>query len=429
MAKAILLAKDAFGGRTLWLLLTALALITVLFAACGDDDDDAGDDGEGTPASSATPIPDAGEVRILFSTALTGDVAELGTDFLHAAELAADLLVNEKGGFQSGPFAGATLKIEAIDDGVSAEAAAVTGERYVDDEDIFAATGFLGSGLCQAAGQAAARANLVIVCSGGGADFLVTDNDNIYIGQASGETFGWCAADYIANDLGLTRIADISSDFDFIDSFHKGLDDHSAEVGLESVSSQTVQYGEPDYRVVLTNVKDAGPEIVLLGNFDADNGRLVSQAREIGLDVPLMEYIGVGFSNTFVDLAGDNALGFYLSVGADVSPQPDSFTEEVAAEFQSRYGKEFGSVQQAFQSVHAIVLAIEAGAENREQLGQYLERDFGVEGVMGNVGFGANRKLLEARISLVKLNGTTAADQEPVAVCLQKNDGTVERVS
>jgi branched-chain amino acid transport system substrate-binding protein len=269
----------------------------------------------------------------------------------------------------------------------------------------------------------------VIVCSGGGADFLVTENDNIYIGQASGETFGWCAADYIAEDLGLTKIAAINSDFDFISSFSSGLEDHGGELGLENVSTQVVQYGEPDYRVVLTNVAGAEPEIILLGNFDADNGRIVNQARELGIEVPLMEYIGVGYSQTFVDLAGANAEGFYLTVGADVAPEEGSFAADVAAEYKERYGKEFGSVQQAFQSVHSIVLAIEAGAETREQLGEYLERDFEVDGVMGAVGFGANRKLLEARITIAQLNGQTAEDQEAVAVCQQNNDGTVERAS
>ena len=88
-----------------------------------------------------------------------------------------------------------------------------------------------------------------------------------------------------------------------------------------ATASEVVYYGgivqrDPDYKAVLTAIKEKKPDVYFFGGIYPEAGRLVRQAKEIGLSIPMITGDGV-YDPTFVNIAGKAAEGTYVTFGKD----------------------------------------------------------------------------------------------------------------
>ncbi|MCL2694898.1 MAG: ABC transporter substrate-binding protein [Clostridiales bacterium] len=60
------------------------------------------------------------------------------------------------------------------------------------------------------------------------------------------------------------------------------------ETGIEVVGQESYAKGDKDFKAQLTNILAAGPDVVFLPNYYEDNGLIVTQAREIGLNAVML---------------------------------------------------------------------------------------------------------------------------------------------
>ena len=403
--------------------LSAFMALGLLAAACGDDDDSSNSNGsEGTGSGG-----DVEDIRILVTVPLTGDSAETGEDMVHGAELAAEYL-NEQGGVTSGPLKGAQFVIESADDEMSTEASTTLASRYVDDDGIWTMTGFLSSGQAQAAALVANRAGLSVFSSFSCADFLTTEADNIVVVCGSLQNIARAATDFAVTEFDPERVGTIAGDYSFLESYYTGVDEQLKLHEVDLATRQTYPEGTADFSTLLTNLESANIDVILTGAFQADSGRILSQARQAGMDIPYVDFLGEGWGETFFDTAGkaasDNA---YIIDAADTSGEASEFVLDMSKRFQEAYGKRMpGAAMHTFDSVLSIHAAIEAGAESREDLIEFITKAKG-SGLLGPIEFTDELRPVSRVGVMYKVTGTSPDDREIVARYDLRGDETVER--
>jgi branched-chain amino acid transport system substrate-binding protein len=401
------------GRRRFAALLSALALSIAAMAlsACGSSD-------EGGESASGTK-----EIKVLVPAPLTGDYAEEGHDVVNGAKMAAAWL-NEQGGIQKGELKGAKFKIEEADDGLSTEAATTIASKFVEDDSYYALDGFIVSGLTAAAGAVTQRAGLPVFAGYTCADFLIDKADNIIVNCASLSSFGRASTNFVAS-LGTKRFGTIAVDQSINESYYTGIEEEAKASGMEWASKQTFSPDTTNFAPLITNLRKANVDAVMVGALQADAGRILSQMRRQGFDVPFVDFEGVGWGETFLKTAGEAAVGAYaIDTGLVFGAAPTGgFYDEMADRYQKEYGKRMpaGSLH-AFDSIVAIGKAIEAGATKREDLAKYVTKITG-DGLAGELGYNEDLQPKSRTGVITRLTSHTKQEREVEAVYEMKPDG------
>lgn len=368
---------------------------------------------------------DAETITIVVAAPLTGDSAQSGKDMVNGAELAATYL-NEQGGVQSGELKGKTFRIVAVDDQLSTSVATTIAADYASNDEQFALTGFNASGLAQAAGVVLNRSKLCAVVSFAAADFLTDDADNLALVSPSVRAMGRVAVN-VAVTLGAKKVATIAGDYSFLDSYYKGIDAQVDDSSLESVGRQTYSEGTADFSTVLTSIEQEDPDVILSGAFQADAGKIIAQARRMGLEQAVVDFLAEGWSQPFADAAG-SALSEgkqYVIDGSDAYPPAGSLAETIEKLYQDTYGQPMpAGAKTTFDSVLTINAAIEAGATSKHDLLDYLPKAEG-EGVLGPIGFDDDLRPGERYTSVSEVG--PGGEHTKVARYLLVGDSRVER--
>ncbi|MBY4213365.1 ABC transporter substrate-binding protein [Rhodococcus fascians] len=359
---------------------------------------------------------------------LSGSSAESGADMVDGAQLAVDYL-NENGGVAEGPLAGKKFAIEAADDQESTETATTLAARFADDDSLFAMTGFITSGQAQAAGVVANRYNLPIIVSFASADFLTEEADNLVVVSSSVANYARVSADFATTELGAKTVGSVAGDYSFLDSYYEGLDSQLDLTGGQSVSRQTYPAGASDYSTLITNVKNANPDVVMSGAFQSDAGKLATQVRGAGMQQDFVDFLGEGWGSSFADSAGSSIeQGRYFEMSpADKFPEPGSLLEAMDTKFEQQHGKRMPtSAMHTFDSILSISAMIDAGASSKEELLDAAVEARG-DGVLGPIEFTDDLTPKERIGTVALVTGPGSRDRELQARYSMKADGTVEK--
>ena len=106
------------------------------------------------------------------------------------------------------------------------------------------------------------------------------------------------------------------------------------QLGGEVLTEEAYAEKETDFRTVLTNIKGHNPEVLFVPGYYEEVGLIVKQAKELGLDIPVLG--GDGYdSPKLVEIAGEENLNkvFYTN---HYSPEDDA---ENVVEFREAFSK------------------------------------------------------------------------------------------
>ncbi len=153
----------------------------------------------------------------------------------------------------------------------------------------------------------------------------------------------------------------------------------------EIVAESTFIAGDKDYKAALTRFKDLDYDLIVMPGYYTETGIITKQAREMGIDKPILG--PDGFSDaTFVKLSDKkNATDVYYVSGYSTKIN----LNDKAADFIKNYKKEYGEEPNmfaalAYDSVYMVAEASKGTSDSTEiakNLGQL--KDFeGVTGVM-----------------------------------------------
>ncbi|HEV2754587.1 MAG TPA: branched-chain amino acid ABC transporter substrate-binding protein [Actinomycetota bacterium] len=309
--------------RSKWLMLVAmLSALSLVAAACGGDDgdDETGGGGDGEQQDCTWVIGTMG--------ALSGDFASLGKPISEGVEYAVNQ-ANEEGELPC------ELELQSEDSQGDPTQAPALAEKLIGTENlIFCACPYF-SGETLATGAIFGSAGVAI--SGTGTNETIDEQDppfeTWHRAVAPDNIQAEVAAEYISS-LTDGTVAVVHDNQDY----SKGLADAVAEnLGDAAEGPFIINPEEPDFSAVVSQVKNANPEVVFYGGYTPEAGPLLKQLREAGVDATFVSDDG-SKDPTFGELAGEeNAEGALVTC-----PCADPLKIDAAAEFVEGMRAEFG---------------------------------------------------------------------------------------
>lgn len=376
----------------------ASALLTGVLAGCGSDDEGSSSDG-------------GGEIKIGGNLELSGQVATYGSSINDGAKLAIKE-INDAGGIN-----GKKINYVAVDNKSDSGEATSVALRLAEQEKVVAMLAPATSGNTNATVQIANAQKVPIVTGSGTAENITVDEKSKKVNDYAFRTCfidpfqGIVAANFATNNLKAKNVAiyaDSSSDYakGLAAAFKEQIEKNGGKVIIE----EAYVAKDVDFKSTLTNIKSENPDFVFIPGYYEEVGLIVKQAREIGIDVPLMGADGWD-SPKIVTLAGAEALNNTFITNHYSSNDPDQKIQDFVAAFE----KEYSEAPNAF---HAL------GYDSIYFLKDAIER------VDGEITGEAIQKALAATKDLSLVTGTFTVDKNhnPVksATVLEFVDGKQE---
>ena len=273
---------------------------------------------------------EAGQIKIAAVAPLTGSQAKIGTDMVRGTEIAIEEW-NARGG-----VLGKQIALLKGDDEASPKQATSVARDMV-DQGVVGVIGHFNSG-CTIPASEVYNESHVICITPSATNPLVTDRGFRGVFRVCGrdDQQGGSAAKFAVENLHVKRVAILHDKTTYgqglADEFKKGLQAR----GIEAVYYGGVPKEETDFRAVVTAIKDTNPDLWYFGGVYDQGGPLINQARQVGLNVPLMSGDAL-IDKEFIKTAGANGEGTYLTFGPDPKTVPSA--KEFLAAYQSKYGE------------------------------------------------------------------------------------------
>ncbi len=350
--------KKSISRRQFLAVVGAAAAVGAL-SACGSSSSSSTAASTSTSSSSAA-SGDAINVGLL--APLTGDVSVYGTAVANGANLCIKQ-INEAGGIN-----GKQINVIQMDEQGDATQAVNCFTQMV-DEGITALIGDVTTTPTLAVVAESQDYNMPMVTASATAEAVTYDaeTDTVYA-NVFRTTFtdpfqGVKMADYAADKLGYTKAAVIYQiGADYNEGLAANFEDEFTAKGGEIVASETYSDGDVDFRTQLTTILAAAPEVVYCPNYYEDVGQILSQAADVGLDVPFLG--GDGWDGVTEYATAEQLDGCYFCANYATGSNPD-FESAYEAEYGSSYPNGFAPLgyDAALVVCEGLKAAEEAGLE------------------------------------------------------------------
>lgn len=305
----------------------------------------------------ALPAFAADTIKIGEIATVTGDFAAYGVAEVEAVKMAVSE-INAKGG-----VLGKKLEVVMYDCRTRNEDMVNAARRLVQQDKVVAVIGPSGSGLCIAASPVFNQGKVPHIGT-------LPTNPNVTVdekGKVKPYNFRICFLDpyqgkilavFAANDLKAKKAAilyDVSSDYShglrefFTKSFKAA--------GGKIVADEGHRGEDVDFRAQLTKIKQSNPDVLVLPTMGKCTPLSVKQAREIGIDVPIIG--GDGYGDFMWEITGKEAMKntFWVSHVAKEDPALKEFFEKYKKQAGTEC-QEFMNAVMAYDSVYWLADAI-----------------------------------------------------------------------
>ena len=389
-------------------------VVAVSLAACGGDGETA-DVPDIDESVSARPViePEGGVLgltgeRILFgqSAALSGPAKELGRN-MRLGILAAFDEVNSAGGVH-----GRVLELQSLDDAYEPEDAIVMTRHLIEQEQVFALIGAVGTPTSRSATPIARNAGVPYIAPFTGAAFLRDDEwDNIINLRASynQETEEMVAR--LTEDLGITRISVMYQNDSFGRAGFRGTVAALERRDMELTSIGIYPRNTTAVKTALLDLRQGDPEAVIMIGAYEPVARLILWARRTGMDAVFMTVSFVG-SNALAQELGPDGAGVLVT---QVVPFPEDDSLPVVLSYLDALANHDPEAEPGFVSLEGylagrmVIAALqECGTEVDRSclLDQLIDRgDFDIDGFKLQFGDGDNQGSDEVFLTVIGSDG------------------------
>ena len=407
---------------TLLMLLLAMALV-----ACGGSGDDAEPEADSGDTAAETGDEEMAEdeamdelvcddaigcvsigpddpIRIASALVITGPNESLGLDSQHGVEIAiAD----------RGEINGHAVELQAEDDGCSAEGGQTAGQKIASDPSIVGVIGTSCSGAGVPMSQIVCAEGIAMISPSNTAPVL-TDPEtrqSCYFRTAHNDKVqGRAMAEYVFNELGLTKAAVIHDGDPYTEGLASVFADSFAELGGEVVAFEAEAADATNVEPLLTSIAASGPEIIYYPVFIPLGSLITKTAKEIdGLEGVVLAAADGVQSPDFIEASGDAVEGMYVS-GPDLGFGNDIYTTFLET-YQSEYGTEPTAPfhAHAYDATNMLMNAIEAVAQvgadgslliGRQALLDQIAATSGMAGITGTITCDENGDCADPKIAV-----------------------------
>ncbi|NLW08030.1 MAG: ABC transporter substrate-binding protein [Clostridia bacterium] len=360
-----------------------MLLVAVLVVGCGQSQPAEQAQGEGEAAAE--------EINIGVNYELTGPVATYGTNTKNGILLAFEE-INAKGGVLDGK----KINPIVLDNGSKKEEAMSVAAKLIDVNKVVALLGPATTGNTLAAIPVATDNKIPLLTTSATAPDITVDastqkvREYVFRNCFTDPPQGIAGANFAYNTLGARKAAIF---FDNTNDYSKGLyqvfKDEFTKLGGKVVAEESFLEGDQDFRPGLTRFINAGVDMVYVPAYYEQVGKIVNQARELGLNVPMVGADGWD-SPELANFAGgaENLKDTYFTnhySSNDPSPKVQDFVNA----YKEKYGAEPDSFAAlGYDAAYLLADAINrAGKAEPEAIRQALEDTKEFDGVTGKMSY------------------------------------------
>lgn len=303
---------------------TAVLAMSVLVSGCGGSEDD------------------ANKIKLGVVSEMTGANATYGNSIVNGIQLAVKEQ-NAKGGLLN-----KQIEIVVADDKSEPAEAANAMSKLINQDNVKAVMGIFPSSNAIAAANVSESSKIPFLAIGA-TNPKVTVNDD---GTVKPHTFRVCfidpfqgtvGANFVYNELGAkTAAIYIDNSSDYAKGLAAAFKDAYTASGGAVIDEESYLQKDTDFKSVLTKIKAAAPDVVYVPGYYEEVGKIIKQARELGINIPFVG--GDGWdSPKLAEIAGSEALNntyFTNHYSVDSS-------DETSKAFVENYNKEYGQTPDA----------------------------------------------------------------------------------
>lgn len=342
---------------------------------------------------------------------LTGDTANFGISSVNGIQMAKDE-VNAAGGIN-----GKQIELLVQDDRSDASEAATIVTKFVTQDQVHAILGEVASSRSIAAAPIAQNAKIPMLTPSSTNPEVTKKGDYIFRSCFIDPVQGAAIAQFAAKSLNAKRGAlMVDRKNDYSTGLEKVINEVFTRLGGQIVITQSYQAQDQDFNAQITSIKGANPDVVFVPGYYGDVGLFAKQARDKGLNVPLVG--GDGWDSAQLYAIGGSALnGSYFT--NHYSPYD---TDPKVQKFVNAYKARYGAVPDAlaataYDAAHIMFDAIKrANSLDGKAIRDALAATKDFPGVTGNVTFNENRDAVKPIIMVKIEEGGKYAVQERVVV-------------
>ena len=303
-------------------------------------------------AAGIVPAAHAADIKIGVAEALSGGAAQYGVSIRNGFQLAADE-INAAGGINGNKI---VLVIE--DEQGKKEEAINVFKKLIFKDNVLMVFGPTLSNSAQAADPIAQAAKTVAFGTSNTADGITSIGNYVFRNSVTEADVLPATISTVKAKTGLKNVAVLYGNDDVFtksgyDNFKKALEDQKIPV----TTTETFAKGDVDFKAQLTKIKGTNPDAIVLSALLAEGAPIMVQARQLGLNVPVIGGNGMNSVKIF-DLAPGGASN-NLWIGSPWSienkaPENVKFIDAYKAKFNG------APDQFAAQSYDAMYIAAQA---------------------------------------------------------------------
>ena len=327
------MAKNRVAMRRLFSVVIAVSLIAATLTLGCRESQEESNQISGAPESTQLPLetdevastPGVSNSRILFgqSAALTGPADHLGQQ-MRLGILAAFHEQNEAGGVHN-----RQLELTTLDDLYEPDLAFVNTRQLINNHQVFALIGEVGTPTSRSAAPLAAGSDVPFIAPFTGAEFLrVSGMETVVNLRASyhQETEEMVAR--LTEDMGITRIAVMYQNDSYGQAGLNGVLEALERRGLQLSASWHYQRNTSSVKTAAFNIVQANPEAVIMIGAYSPTARAIALMKQ-DIDPVFMAVSFVG-SYALAEALGPQGAGVYVT---QVVPLPDDTSVPAVAAF------------------------------------------------------------------------------------------------
>ncbi len=357
--------------KTLKRALMSLLVLSMLLsaAACGGQDSTNTDQPPQNNASQQQPQTPAGEdtYRFALIAPLTGNNAQYGLAYQRAVELLVEQ-VNAEGGINGGK-----VILDIYDDKNDATEAVTIANSVVEQADILGAVGSQTSTPSMAMAPLFQKAGIPLVSPNAShTDFAAIGN---YIFRTTYMTSNTSSAvadncyETYKDELDEIKAGIIYMQTDWGLSFDQYFTQRLEELGGKVLISEPyVVEQTSDFTPLLTKIKNAGCNVLVLGTNYNEGGQIVRQAAKLNMDVHICASTQM-FQQEFIELCGEDGEGMLVNTMFN-KDNPSPTYQSMKDAYIAKYGSDEDINEYVVKAYDAMRLLIEgAQAAGRDRAG------------------------------------------------------------
>ncbi|MCY3959391.1 MAG: ABC transporter substrate-binding protein [Chloroflexi bacterium] len=261
-----------------------------------------------TEASSSAPGVSAERVLFGQSAAFSGPASELGLNMRLGIQAAFEE-ANAAGGVH-----GRRLELTTLDDAYEPEAAVTNTKQLIEQEDVFALIGAVGTPTSRSAVPVAVEANTPYLAPFTGAGFLRGEDlhDVVINLRASYNQETEEMVDRLTRDLGISRIALLYQDDSYGRAGYNGVQAALERRGMTLAAVGVYPRNTTAVKTALLDLREGQPEAVIMVGAYEPVAALVAWSRHLGF-IPVFMTISFVGSNALAQELGPEGAGVFVT--------------------------------------------------------------------------------------------------------------------